>query len=247
MKISRPILFFDLETTGLDIQKDRIVQIATIKLLMDGSTEEKKYLFNPQILISPEASAVHGITDEMVQGAPFFTQYAKSLADYMHGCDIAGFNSDYFDFPLLIKEFNRCGIVDFPNWDFNLVDVLKYEKLLKPNNLSEVYKRYTGKTLEGAHDALNDVRATLEILMHQTDGNEDITPEDIDLLCQGERKRFDLNGKLYINKEGVVCWAIGKNAHKSVFADMPYLDWVLKSDFPEETKQKIKSLLNTNN
>jgi DNA polymerase-3 subunit epsilon len=244
MNITRPIVFFDLESTGLDLSKDRVVSIATLKIDLDGKTEEKKILINPQMPIPKEASDVHGITDEMVADAPIFPQLAKSLFSYFENCDIAGFNSDYYDVPLLMKEFSRCGI-EFPTWELNLVDVLKFERALNSNKLGEVYKRYTGKELEGAHDALNDIRATFEILMCQLEKHEkqDLTPKDIDLICQGERKRFDLSGKTYINADGEVCWAIGKNMNIPVNKDMGYLNWVLSSDFPEETKAKLRSLL----
>jgi DNA polymerase-3 subunit epsilon len=180
----------------------------------------------------------------MVADAPTFKQISKSLFTYFEGCDVAGYNSDYYDVPLLMKEFSRCGI-DFPTWELNLVDVLKFEKLLNPNNLGEVYKRYTGKVLEGAHDALNDIRATFEILMCQLEkhGKNDLTPQEIDLMCQGERKRFDVSGKTYLNANGEVCWSIGKNAHNPVTKDTAYLNWVLNSDFPEETKTKLRTLL----
>jgi len=244
MNITRPIVFFDLETTGLDLSKDRAVSIATLKIDLEGKTEEKKILINPEMAIPKEASDIHGITDEMVADAPTFKQISKSLFTYFENCDIAGFNSDYYDVPLLMKEFSRCGI-DFPTWELNLVDVLKFERMLNSNKLEEVYLRYTGKALEGAHDALNDIRATFEILMCQLEkhGKNDLTPQEIDLMCQGERKRFDLSGKTYLNENGEVCWSIGKNANNPVTKDTAYLNWVLKSDFPEETKAKLRTLL----
>ena len=244
MNITRPIVFFDLETTGLDLSTDRAVSIATLKIDMDGKTEEKKILINPEMDIPKEASDIHGITNEMVAEAPTFKQISKSLFSYFENCDIAGFNSDYYDVPLLMKEFSRCGI-DFPTWELNLVDVLKFERMLNSNKLGEVYLRYTGKELEGAHDAMNDIKATFEILMCQLEkhGKNDLTPQEIDLMCQGERQRFDLSGKTYLNANGEVCWSIGKNANNPVTKDTAYLNWVLKSDFPEETKAKLRTLL----
>jgi len=236
MNITRPIVFFDLESTGLDLSKDRVVSIATLKIDLEGKTEEKKIMMNPEMAIPKEASDVHGITDDMVADAPTFKQISKSLFAYFENCDIAGFNSDYYDVPLLMKEFSRCGI-EFPTWEF--------ERMLNSNKLGEVYLRYTGKELEGAHDALNDIRATFEILMCQLQkhGKEDLTPQEIDLMCQGERKRFDLSGKTYLNANGEVCWSIGKNANNPVTKDTAYLNWVLNSDFPEETKAKLRTLL----
>jgi DNA polymerase-3 subunit epsilon len=244
MNITRPIVFFDLETTGLDLSTDRAVSIATLKIDLEGKTEEKKILINPEMDIPKEASDIHGITNEMVADAPTFKQISKSLFSYFENCDIAGFNSDYYDVPLLMKEFSRCGI-DFPTWELNLVDVLKFERMLNSNKLSEVYLRYTGKELEGAHDAMNDIKATFEILMCQLEkhGKNDLTPQEIDLMCQGERKRFDLSGKTYLNANGEVCWSIGKNANNPVTKDTAYLNWVLNSDFPEETKAKLRTLL----
>jgi DNA polymerase-3 subunit epsilon len=243
MKISKPIIFFDLETTGVDVVNSRIVQIACIKIDLDGNKEEKCMLIKPLIPIPKEASDVHGITDEKVENAPYFAHIAKALFEYFKDCDIAGYNSDNFDVPLLIQEFERCNI-EFPTWELNLVDVLKYERLLNPNNLGAVYERYTGNKLEGAHDALNDVRATLEILLHQIKSNQEKTPEQIDLECQGNKKRYDFGNKTYLNKDGVVCWSFGKNLNKPVVEDMGYLQWVLKSDFPNELKNKIKTLKN---
>jgi DNA polymerase-3 subunit epsilon len=244
MNIIKPIVFFDIESTGLDLSTDRAVSIATLKIDLEGKTEEKKILINPEMEIPKQASDIHGITDEMVADAPTFKQISKSLFSYFENCDIAGFNSDYYDVPLLMKEFSRCGI-DFPTWELNLVDVLKFERMLNSNKLGEVYLRYTGKELEGAHDALNDIRATFEILMCQLEkhGKNDLTPQEIDLMCQGERKRFDLSGKTYLNANGEVCWSIGKNANNPVIKDTAYLNWVLKSDFPEETKAKLRTLL----
>jgi len=242
MKLNKPIVFFDLETTGVDIATARIVQIACIKLNMDGSMEEKKMLINPTIPIPAEAIEVHGITNEMVKDAPLFSQIAKGLFSFFKDCDIAGYNSDNYDVPLLCEEFARLSIL-FLCWDYNLVDVLKYERLLRPNKLGDVYKRYTGKELEGSHDAMNDTRATLEILFHQIEGKEEITPAEIDELCQGAKKRFDIAGRTYINNQGIVCWSFGKNIHNPVLDDKKYIDWVLNSDFPSETKFKIRQLL----
>lgn len=242
MQLKRPLIFFDLETTGTDVSKDRIVQIATIKVNLDLTMEEKKRLINPNILIPAEATAVHGITNEMVETEPFFSSIARNLKEYFKGCDIAGYHSDFFDIPLLTKEFERCNI-EFIDWECNVVDVLKYERILNPQTLSAVYTRYTGNVLDGAHDALNDVRATVQVFLHQTHGKE-ITIPEIDEICQGEKKRHDYCQKTYINKDGVVCWAMGKFQNKPIDFDLNYLNWVLSSEFPLETKTKIRKALN---
>lgn len=241
MKINRPIVFFDLETTGVSTTKDRIVQIACVKIDLDGNKEEKKLLINPLIPIPKEATDVHGISDEMVKDAPLFKNISKALYFFFKDCDIAGYNSDNFDVPLLTEEFARVGI-NFLDWEYNLVDVLKHERLLHSNKLADVYKRYTGQDLDGAHDALNDVRATVEILFYQIEGKPEITPEEIDSICQGEKKRFDVAGKAYIDKDGIVRWSFGKNISQPVLQDLKYLDWVLNNDFPSESKIKLKNL-----
>jgi DNA polymerase-3 subunit epsilon len=243
MKLKRPIIFFDLETTGVEISTSRVVQIACIKINIDGYTDERNILINPTIPIPKEATEVHNITDEMVKDAPFFSQMAKSIYSFFKDCDIAGYNSDSYDVPLLCEEFNRVSMV-FLDWDYNLVDVLKYERLLRPNKLADVYKRYTGKELEGSHNAINDVKATVEILFAQIEGKEEITPAEIDDFCQSNKKRFDVAGKTYMGEDNVVYWSFGKNMNKPILQDMPYLEWVLKSDFPSETKYKIRQILN---
>jgi DNA polymerase-3 subunit epsilon len=242
MKITRPIIFFDLETTGVNVDADRIVQIACIKIDTDGNQTEKEILINPTIPIPKEASDVHGVTDETVKDAPKFYNVAKAIYAFFEGCDIGGYNSDSYDVPLLMNEFARAGI-QFPNWDCALVDVLKHERILRSNKLGDVYKRYTGRDLDGAHNALVDVRATVEILLHQLEGNDEMTPLEIDILCQGDKKRFDIAGRCYLDKDNNVRWAFGKNLNKLVTEDMSYLSWVLNNNFPLETKSKLAKLV----
>jgi DNA polymerase-3 subunit epsilon len=242
MILKRPIIFFDLETTGVDVSTDRIVEIACIKIDVDGTKTEKHSLINPTIPIPKEASDIHGITDDKVQDKPKFIELSKSLYAFFYGCDIAGFNSDNFDIPLLVQEFSRCNIV-FGDWELNTVDVYRIEKLLRPSKLSDVYKRYTGKELEDAHTALADVNATLEILFHQYDGKEEITPEQMEDFYR-LKKRYDLCNKLYLDENGNVCWTFGKNLNKPIQNDMKYVDWVLQQNtFSNETKAKINEYL----
>lgn len=246
MILKRPLIFFDLETTGVDIATSRIVEIACIKIDLDGNKIEKHSLINPTIPIPKESSEVHGITDEKVANAPKFIELSKSLYAFFYGCDIAGYNSDSFDIPLLVQEFSRCNIF-FGDWEFNTIDVLSVEKILRPNKLSDVYKRYTGKDLEDAHTALADVNATLEILFHQYDGKEGITPEEIENQYR-QKKRYDLSNKLYVNADGKVCWNFGKLMNKPIETDITYVDWVMKQNtFTNETKRKINEYLNSIN
>jgi len=250
MILSKPIIFFDLETTGVNVVKDKIVQIAILKIFPDGEQEQKKTLVNPGIDIPEGATEVHGITNQMVLGSPSFKQISKSLAEQMKGCDIAGYNSDVFDVPLLIEEFNRAGI-EFPDTgeDINFVDVLKIERRINSHKLTETFKRYTGEELDGAHDAMNDVIGTAKVLFAQLEKmndddarTNDFTVEELDLFCQDERKRVDYAGKLYEN-DGEVYWSFGKHKDCLVKDERQYADWVLRSDFPTDTKNRIRKIL----
>jgi len=241
MKIEKAIVFFDLETTGVNTQKDRIVQMAYIKIKPDGEREEKSILVNPEMPIPVEASNVHGITNDMVKDANTFKSISKSLFSFLDGCDLGGFNSDQFDIPLLIEEFKRAGI-DFPTWELNLLDVRKNEWRKSPNKLFDIYKRYTGQVLEDAHDALADIRATIKVLECQQKDEPDMSIYEIDEACQGDRKRFDLAGKMY-SKDGSVFWSFGKNIDKPVLSDLSYVEWVLRSDFPNQTKDLLRGLI----
>lgn len=252
MKLLKPIIIFDLETTGVSINDDKIVQMATIKIHPDGTEEGKTILLNPERPIPKDASDVHGITDEMVKDAPTFKQVSKSMFEYFDGCDLGGYNSDNFDIPLLMAEFDRCGI-EFLKWEPNVIDGLKIERLINSHKLENAYKRHTGKTLDDAHDAMADSKATLEVLRsqfkmlsNQEEMSDELSIKDVDEYCQDENKRFDYAGKTY-EKDGVVYWTFGKHKDKPVLDDRSYLNWVLSSNFPIQTKTKLKSLLTNNN
>jgi len=241
----KPIVFFDLETTGISITQDRIVQIGAIKVLPDGSEEVKNVLINPTIPIPIGATAVHGISDEEVKDKPKFRQIAKSFAAWLAGCDLAGYNSDNFDVPMLIEEFNRVGI-PFPEQGTQFIDVLKIERKVNGHTLGATYKRYTGEELEGAHDALIDIYATMKIFQRQLEENP-LLPSDageIEAFCQGDdnNKRVDFAGKLY-EKEDQVYWAFGKHKDKLITETVDYCNWVLQADFPSETKEWIRKVL----
>jgi len=249
MKLTRPIITFDLETTGTNVNKDKIVQIAAIKLFPDGSVEQKNTLINPEIPIPKEASDVHGITDEMVANKPTFKQIAVSLKAWFKDCDLSGFNQDKFDIPLLCAEFELIGI-EFLDWDFNSIDVLSLYRKLYPNKLTDIYKRLFGFDFDGAHDALNDVLASNEVLWRIIEDNSDqlevVGVKEIDSFIQGDRKRYDIAGKIYINPDGVHCWTFGKNIDKPVLSDYGFLNWVLANDFPLDTKRKLRLLIEKN-
>lgn len=222
--------FLDIETTGLSLTKDRIVQIACIR---DG--KEKVTLVNPMQPISPSATEVHGISDDMVIGAPTFKQISKSLLEFIGDDDLAGYNSNRFDLPILIEEFARVGI-DFSLEGRNVVDVFQIECERFPRTLEAVYERVTGKKLDGAHDALADVRATVEIFEDQRSdlGEQEVMKQDPEMVdVAGKLKRID----------GKVCWNFGKWAGQPIDIDLSYCSWVLKGDFSKQIKDEVRKCL----
>lgn len=236
------IVFFDLETTGTDINSDRIVSICCVKF-SNGERIEKSMLIKPPFKIPAGATEVHGITDEMVANAPTFSQIAKGLNEFMSGCDIGGYNSNKFDVPLLMTEFGRCNI-NFPEDGINYVDVMQIERHVNSNKLGDVYKRYTGKDLEGAHDATVDVNATIEVLKCQIEKFSLPTDaKELDKLTQGEIERVDISGNI-IKKNGKYLFAFGKNIGKEVVNERSYADWMLCQSFPRDTKMKLSAILN---
>lgn len=251
MKLEKPIIYFDAETTGVETESSRIVELACIKYNPDGTQEEKTILVNPGVPIPLEASEVHGITDEMVKDKPTFKQYAQAIRNWFNGCDLAGYNSNTFDVPLLSAEFERAGLEGI-NWNPNLIDVLQLYRHLFSNTLSDVYERLTGEPLEGAHGALADILATKKIfdiiLPSLIEKSETVieTAKDIDDYLQGDKRRFDLAGKTYLDTDGVVKWNFSKNKDKPVLADLGFLNWFNQQNFPAESKNKIKELQNNN-
>ena len=233
-------MFFDLETTGVDVTNDHIVEISLIKVLPSGEEIEKTRRINPGVPIPPEATAVHHITDEDVADAPTFKQIARSLANEMSGCDIAGFNSNKFDIPMLDQEFQRAGI----KFDFSkarMIDVQTIFHKKEQRTLVAAYRFYCGKELDGAHSANADTRATYEVLMAQLDKYDDL-PNDMEELSKFSRqnRNVDFMGRLIYNDkdEEVVNFGKykGKLAEEVLQKDPSYYDWIMKGDFPQNTK-----------
>lgn len=239
--LKNPIIFFDLETTGVDTESSRIVEIACIKIMPNGDKEVKEYLINPSIPIPKEASDIHGITNDIVKDKPTFKQISASLRSWFQDCDLGGFNSNNYDIPLLSAELVRAGLEPI-NWNPNLLDAFSLYRYLFPNTLSDVYKRLTGKELEGAHGALADIEATIEIVEKLNSENKSV--DEIDIMLQGDNLRVDLAGKLYKCKEGIVRYAFGKDKDKSLKNEPGFARWMLNQSFPKETKDKINEILN---
>ncbi|QKG80169.1 3'-5' exonuclease [Tenuifilum thalassicum] len=246
LNIKNPLIVFDLETTGIDVAKDRIVEIATLKIFPNGDRESKVRLINPGIPIPPEATAVHGITDEDVKDAPTFKEIAKSLANYIEGCDFAGFNSNRFDLPLLAEEFLRAGVdVDLKKRKF--VDVQTIFHKMEKRTLAAAYKFYLDKELVNAHSAEADTLATYEILCAQVERYPELK-NDIDSLSEFSsfNRNVDFAGRIILNEKGVEVFNFGKHKGKpvlEVFKKEPsYYSWMMNGDFPLYTKKVLTAL-----
>lgn len=240
LNLKKPIIFFDLETTGVDVTHDRIVEISMIKVLPSGEEIEKTRRVNPGIPIPAEATAVHHITDADVANEPSFRQIAKSLANEMVGCDIAGFNSNRFDIPMLDQEFQRAGVkFDFTKARFVDVQTIFHKK--EQRTLVAAYRFYCGKELDGAHSANADTRATLEVLKSQLDRYDDL-PNDIEELSKFSQinRNVDFMGRLIYNDDDKEVINFGKYkgkiAENIIRKEPSYYDWIMKSDFTQNTK-----------
>lgn len=245
LHLKKPLAFIDLETTGINLGTDRIVEIAIVKILTDGTKSIKRKLINPGIPIPEGASDVHGITDEMVKDAPFFKQVAQELKQMLDGCDLAGYNSNRFDIPLLMEEFLRAE-VDFDMKNRKLLDVQNIFHKMEPRTLSAAYKFYCSKNLEGAHGAEVDATATYEILEAQIERYPELG-NNIDSVLKviGEDQIVDF-ARRFVMDNGVEVFNFGKFKGRPVAdvlkSEPQYYDWMMKGDFPQHTKQKLTEI-----
>lgn len=246
LQLNKPLIFFDLETTGINTTHDRIVEISYIKLFPNGTTEEKTYVINPTIPIPAGASAIHGIYDKDVADKPTFAQLGHELAKTFKDCDFAGFNSNKFDVPLLAEEFHRSGIeFNWTNCKFVDAQVIYHKK--EPRNLEAAYRFYCDKTLENAHSASADTRATFEVLMAQLEKYQNLST-DVQSLSEFTRqtKNVDFAGRIVFDEKGIEVFNFGKHKGKSVeqvFKTEPaYYNWMMDGDFSSNTKQIITTI-----
>ncbi|MDL2305411.1 3'-5' exonuclease [Bacteroides sp. OttesenSCG-928-D19] len=246
LKLKNPLVFFDLETTGINITKDRIVEISYLKVMPDGTEECRTRRVNPQMPIPEQATAVHGITDEDVKDCPTFKELAKSLAAQIEGCDLAGFNSNRFDIPMLAEEFLRAGVeLDLSKRKF--IDVQTIFHKMEQRNLIAAYKFYCGKDLTNAHSAESDTRATYEVLMSQLDKYPDLE-NDVDALSEFSsfNNNVDFAGRMIYNENGEEVINFGKYKGQLVKEvlkkDLGYYGWIIQGDFPLNTKQKLTEI-----
>ena len=247
LNLSNPLVFFDLETTGINITRDRIVEISILKIHPNGKEEKKTRRINPEMPIPAESTAIHGITDEDVKDCPTFKQVAKSFADFLEGCDMAGFNSSRFDVPLLTEEFLRAG-VDFDASKRKFIDVQIIFHRKEQRTLEAAYAFYCNKKLDNAHSAEADVLATYEVLKSQLDKYPDLE-NDVNFLSKeysSFNNNVDLAGRIILNDKGVEVFNFGKHKGKSVseiFEKEPsYYSWMMDGDFPLNTKQVLTKI-----
>jgi DNA polymerase-3 subunit epsilon len=269
LNLKKPLAFFDLETTGTDVAKDRIVEIAIVKIMPDGSVRtwpaqsgpENRFLINPQMPIPIESSMVHGIYDQDVVAAPTFEQTSSKLFQFLMDCDLGGFNSNKFDIPLLAEEFLRVG-VDFSLEGRNLIDVQILFHMMEPRTLKAAYKFYCDKSLEGAHEALPDAMATKEVFeamlvryagvqMEDKAGNfYEPVVNDMDKIhtFTERKKKADLAGHIIYSDQGDIIFNFGKYKGSKVMdvliKDPGYYSWMQNADFPLYTKKVLTDIRN---
>lgn len=244
LKLKNPIIFFDLETTGVDISKDRIVELCYIKVEPNGNEEAKSMRINPEMHIPESSSAIHGIYDADVADCPTFKQIAPALRDTIKGCDFAGFNSNRFDVPVLVEEFLRAGVdIDIRNRKF--IDVQNIYHKMEKRTLSAAYQFYCGKDLENAHSALADTQATYEVLQAQLDRYADTLENDVDFLATFSKMNdnVDFAGRMIYDKDRQPVFNFGKYKGRRVTdvlrIDPGYYSWILQGDFALDTKQVL--------
>lgn len=257
--LDKDLVFFDIESTGPDVVKDRIMQIALIKYPKDGGPAiEKEYLINPQYPIKEEALKIHGITIDKVRKQPTFQVYAQELYDFLEGADLAGYNSNRFDIPMLIEEFGRVGL-RFSMEGRRLLDALQIFYKMEPRTLKAAYKFYCGEHLEAAHDALADTRATAAVLWGQIqkyqgvdyiDGEDNITPAPIQNDMQAlhdfinDERQVDFTKRFLRNSEGNIVFNFGANKGEEAYKHPKTLQWIISKDFPTQVKDIARDILN---
>ena len=246
LNLKNPLVFFDLETTGIDIAKDRIVEISMVKVMPNGEEIVKTRRINPGMPIPPESTAIHGITDEDVKDCPKFKEIAKSLAAQIEGCDLAGFNSNRFDIPMLAEEFLRAGVdVDLNRRKF--IDVQTIFHKMEQRNLTAAYKFYCNKDLTNAHSAAADTMATYEVLKAQLDRYPELE-NDVNFLSKYSSftNNVDFAGRMVYNEKGQEVINFGKYKGRLVEevlkSDPSYYSWIMNGDFPLNTKKMLTEI-----
>lgn len=246
LKLTRPICFFDLETTGINVAKDRIVEIAILKVYPNGNKESKTWLVNPEMVIPDEVIAVHGITNEKVANEPTFKELSKEIYQMIKDADLGGFNSDRFDIPLLAEELLRSDI-DFDMKNTVSVDVQTIFHKMEKRTLGAAYKFYCDKELTDAHSAAADTNATYEVLLSQLDRYPDLE-NNIKKLSEFSRRKqsLDFAGFIAMDEHGEALFSFGKHKGRKVDdvleKEPGYFGWMLNADFPLYTKKILTQI-----
>lgn len=248
LNLNKPIVFFDLESTGLDLYNDRIIQIGAIKYYPDGKITEHEWLINPNIPISQEATDIHGLTNEMLVDKPLFGDVADEILQFFKDSDLGGFNVKFYDIPMLQSEFSRIG-TSFDIENTKIIDAMQIYRMKEPRNLQAAYEKYVGGTFEHAHNAMADIRASVAVFEGQLKYYNDLpsTADAIHELCYPSNPNtYDAEGKLvYMN--GELCINFGKNKNKSLTSlainDPGYLRWILNGNFSEKVKAAVREVL----
>ena len=248
LKLDRPLVVFDIESTGVVPQRDRIVEIAVLKVMPDGTTRNTVRRINPQMPIPHAASAIHGITDEDVADCPTFADIAEKLLNYIEGCDLAGYNISGFDVPLLETEFKRCGL-DLDTASRKIIDAYSIFCKLYPRTLTAAYKFFCGKDLEGAHGAAADTQATWEVLLGELARHPEL-PREIDALAEfsdntdpdaiDRTRRFKWNGDEVVVNFGKYA---GRTLYDIAENEPGFLRWIIKNDFPDDVREIASNAL----
>ena len=246
LQLKKPLAVIDIEATGTNVSTDRIVEIAIVKLLADGNRTVKRKIVNPQMPIAKNISEIHGITDEMVKEAPTFKQVAQEIKQFIDGCDLACYNAYRLDIPLLMEEFIRAD-VDFDMKSRRVVDVQKIFHQMEQRTLAAAYKFYCNKLLDGAHGAEVDASATAEILSAQVERYPQLgTSVESIVKAVGEDPIIDFARRFVYDDKGVETFNFGKHKEKPVAdvlkAEPQYYDWMMKGEFPMNTKQKLTEM-----
>ncbi len=248
LQLKRPIAFIDLETTGVSLSADRIIEIAIIKILPDGTRQVKRKLINPEMPITPASTEIHGITDKMVKDAPTFKQVGNEIKMFIENCDLGGYNSNRFDIPILMEEFLRAGM-DVDLSSRKMIDVQHIFYTMEPRTLTAAYKFFCEKELTEAHSAEADVDATIEVLMAQLKRYKNLgNSVDSILGAIGEDKIVDYARRFGFDDKGNEIFNFGKHKGRPVRdvlkAEPQYYDWMMRGDFPLHTKQKLTEIFN---
>jgi len=245
LKLEKPLAFFDLETTGVNVAVDRIVEISIIKVFPDGSRETLTKRVNPTIPILPEATEVHGITDADVANEPTFSEIAREVSAFLTGCDMAGYNIMRFDLPMLVEEMLRAGAKHFPKEGARFVDAMSIFHHFEKRDLEAALKFYCDKDIVDAHSAEADALAVVDVLGAQIDryalGND---IEQLQELSTQGQEIIDYAGKFTRDEKGDIVFTFGKNKDRRVVDDPSYVDWMCRGEFTKDTKEKGRKVLN---